>query len=207
MARFMLVTLPSFVVLFMGGDSMPFLTMRSKVHHLSKKIRHEIPLSSTTVRSKMVDLSSTATKFIAGALPKNEELVGTVANGYLGTRIFSDTIYVSGVFNGNSTGSHRARIPSTIPTTVALPTDLNAKASRSYALDTEKGAFYQNITTDDGSTFLQQKVYAHRIYEHLLIAEISGRTNLTCGVKVKLTNNMGSNSTDIDFRIGATKGI
>ena len=44
------------------------------------------------------------------------EFMPAIGNGYIGTQIGSDSMYVSGVYNGlaSETPSHRARIPSTV---------------------------------------------------------------------------------------------
>lgn len=34
-----------------------------------------------------------------------------VGNGHLATTVYSDTIYINGVYNGNYGNSHRARVP------------------------------------------------------------------------------------------------
>ena len=53
--------------------------------------------------------TSSSTVFEASTLPSDPALMASVGNGYLATNVFSDTVYVSGVFNGrgNSTPSHR----------------------------------------------------------------------------------------------------
>ena len=49
------------------------------------------------------------TVFETHTLPDDRRLMASVGNGYLATTVFSDTVYVSGVFNGrgNETPSHR----------------------------------------------------------------------------------------------------
>jgi hypothetical protein len=67
-----------------------------------------------------------------------------VANGYLGTFVMSDTIYVSGLFNGvNISPSHRARIPSTVNVAVTstVQQDPASMCSPGYALNLTSATF------------------------------------------------------------------
>jgi len=83
--------------------------------------------------------------------------------------VCSDTIYVSGVYNGrNTTGpSHRAIIPATNAITIT-----NSKANCS-ALDIERATYYRR-TTSAGFTpaLIEQRWYAHRVRHSLLVHEI-----------------------------------
>lgn len=80
-----------------------------------------------------------STNFESSALPSDPRLNPSVGNGYLATTVFSDTVYVSGIYNGRSTKtpSHRARIPST--SAIVLRTNLSSNATEKiFSLNVEQ---------------------------------------------------------------------
>ena len=84
----------------------------------------------------------------SSSLPDNSNLYATIANGYVGMQVLSDTMYISGVYNGGaarenkSVLSHRARIPSTNSFTASLPSYANESLlSMLYSLDVNYGEF------------------------------------------------------------------
>ena len=139
-------------------------------------------------------------------LPDNEELIATIANGFLGTRIFSDTIYAAGVFNGDHLTSHRARIPSSLPTKLSVNLQ-TPKAEQLYTLDIQNGVFLQSLTASDNSYAVTQKTYAHGYYRNLLVTEVQVKTNVDKGISVLLESNMGASSSDISFSSEILQGI
>jgi len=130
------------------------------------------------------------------AVEPEEDLLASVGNGYLSTTVGSDTIYVSGVFNGlgSRDPSHRARIPSPLAITVdnAVP----------YAsgLDLKEAAFYRRSYVDS-VTPVEQRWYASRetlrstlVHELSVSAQLSGPVTLSLSVRPGLLPNA-----DIDF--------
>lgn len=71
-------------------------------------------------------------------MPLDEIEMPSVGNGQLATVIYTDTIYMNGLYNGGLGESHRARIPSQINIRMNLGVNLKADQRR-YILDTEKG--------------------------------------------------------------------
>ena len=69
--------------------------------------------------------------------------MATVGNGHIATVVYSDTIYMNGLYNGERGESHRARIPSYINVRVQSPEIV----PRRYALDTEKGNLIFHISS------------------------------------------------------------
>ena len=59
------------------------------------------------------DPGFTISLFVGSRFPDDDRFAPPIGNGYLATNVFSDAIYVDGVFNGYREDSHRARIPST----------------------------------------------------------------------------------------------
>ncbi len=148
-------------------------------------------------------------QFTTSKLPENHELMATISNGFLGHRILSDTIYAAGVFNGNHLNSHRARIPSSVPTqmTVIAHKDLAVTEERLYTLDVKNAVFIQTITANDKSYEITQTTYAHRLYKNLLVTEVKAKTSREGGISVRMQSNAGKASADISFTSQKFKGI
>lgn len=139
-----------------------------------------------------------STNFESSALPSDPRLNPSVGNGYLATTVFSDTVYVSGIYNGRSTKtpSHRARIPST--SAIVLRTNLSSNATEKiFSLNVEQGVFYHRFLA--GNFSLEQRIYAHRVYKHLLVTEVALKNTLRDPVRLNLTNAFGPPSADIEF--------
>lgn len=147
----------------------------------------------------IVTAAPNATNFESPALSYDPRLNPSVGNGYLATTVFSDTVYVSGIFNGRGTKtpSHRARIPST--SAIVIRTNLSSNATEEiFSLNVEQGVFYYRLIVQNFT--LEQRVYAHRVYQHLLVTEIALNNRMRDPVNLFLTNVFGPPSADIDFR-------
>lgn len=160
----------------------------------------------------------TPTRFVTDELPegysrssvrfsKNGNFMPSVANGYVGTVIYSDTVHVSGIFNGKAypkkypiypvylyQHAHRARIPSTASLNFKIR---GIKGKSSYALDVSEGVFYKwfkavNLT-------VEQRVYAHRARKNLLIVEITAKNHAGRNFSMDIVPNMGYTTPDIHF--------
>ena len=150
---------------------------------------------------KRFPIMSSSTVFTTDTLPTDDRLMATIGNGYLATRVFSDTIYVSGVYNGRRREpSHRARVPSTAATRDSSGKDAH---TTNYSLDVAKGIFRQQ---SEGDGFhVEEVIYDHRQqqHEHLVVVELRLVNNRDETLTVKLSNNNGNQSEDIDFDIVA----
>ena len=71
-------------------------------------------------------------------LPDNSKYNPSVGNGHLGTVIQSLKVFMNGVYNGETTKSHRAVIPSTVGM-IITSTNSGSPCNRSYALDLASG--------------------------------------------------------------------
>lgn len=140
-----------------------------------------------------------ATNFESPSLSCDPRLNPSVGNGYLATTVFSDTVYVSGIFNGRGTKtpSHRARIPSTAAIIVRSNLTSNATVEL-FSLNVEQGVFYHRLVVENFT--LEQKIYAHRVRQHVLVTEISLQNNMRDTVSLFLTNVFGPPSADIEFQ-------
>lgn len=131
----------------------------------------------------------------------------SVANGYVGTVIYSDSVHVSGVYSGKAypkkypiypinlyQHAHRARIPSTASINFKIS---GIKGESSYALDVSEGVFYKwfkavNLT-------VEQRIYAHRTRKNLLVVEITAKNDANRNFSMSLIPNMGYITRDIHF--------
>lgn len=73
----------------------------------------------------------------AKSLPSNSRLMATVANGYLGTRVYGDILHVNGVYNGSVGDCHRANVPS--PLNVQLVISKEDILDETYSLNIRTG--------------------------------------------------------------------
>lgn len=73
----------------------------------------------------------------------------SIGNGQLSTGVYTDTVYMNGLYNGELGESHRARIPSQINIRMSIDGGQTVTQQR-FILDTEKGNrfFYILLLTD-----------------------------------------------------------
>ena len=150
---------------------------------------------------------STSWIFSSRTLPDNKELLPTISNGFVGTRVFGDRVYVAGVFNGDHLSSHRAMIPSTLPFNITLLKESGETSERCYTLNAKDGFFLQTINFDNNAVQVQQKVYAHKYYRNLLITEVKAKTNIEKGCTLLLQSFAAAKSVDIDFNSEKKEGL
>ena len=68
----------------------------------------------------------------------------SIGNGQLATGIYTDTVYMNGLYNGELGESHRARIPSQINIRMDVTSSITATQQR-FILDTEKGEIMETV--------------------------------------------------------------
>eukprot|EP01040_Poterioochromonas_malhamensis_P014844 gene14844-16507_t len=121
-----------------------------------------------------------------------------IGNGYLSHSkgVRSDTMFISGVFNGETTSpSHRARIPALYAVTIPNTTTTGA------LLDIEDGIYHRRGTfkVSPASSY-ELSWYAHRSLRGLYVLEL--QVNLdkdTPSITFAVSNNGGKESEDIKF--------
>ena len=116
----------------------------------------------------------------------------TIGNGFLATTVNSDTLYISGVYNGynNTTPSHRARIPGFS----SIDFSARGEVVVGFALDLETATYHKRSLI--GSSFVESTTYAHRSRRNVFVYELC-LVNSTYTTKIDLNVNEGSNSGDI----------
>lgn len=160
----------------------------------------------------------TPTRFVTDELPdqysrttvrysKHGNFMPSVANGYVGTVIYSDSVHVSGVFSGRAYPKkypvypvflyqhpHRARIPSTASMDFKID---GIEGKSSYALDVSEGVFYKWFRA--ANLTVEQRIYAHRTRKNLLVVEITAKNDANRNFSMSLIPNLGYITKDINF--------
>ena len=139
-----------------------------------------------------------STVFTSNTLPEDKRLMATIGNGYIATRIYSDSVFVSGVYNGRRREpSHRARVPSTVAIHMSLENDNDVITNNFYSLDVERGLFTHRV---EGTGFsAKELIYAHRKLPNLLVVEVRVQNEKDQALKIGLSKTQGKKSADLDF--------
>ncbi|XP_053417989.1 protein-glucosylgalactosylhydroxylysine glucosidase isoform X4 [Nycticebus coucang] len=150
----------------------------------------------------MEDANEDPTIFTAHSLPSDPRLLATVTNTYLGTRVYHDTLHVSGVYNGAGGDTHRAVLPSPLNVQLEVPAGMGEQLTETFALDTSTGSFLHTL---EGPSFrASQCIYAHRTLPHVLAFSVS-ITRLCEGsepITVLLQSPFSPKSPDLDLHLG-----
>ncbi|KAK6182582.1 hypothetical protein SNE40_010234 [Patella caerulea] len=148
------------------------------------------------------DTSKIATVFATERLPMKPStseidyrFMASVGNGHIATVVYSDTIYMNGLYNGPSGWSHRARIPSILGVRLSLPGVSDTQTQ--YALDVQRGVFEEIVNSSDVSILM--RTYAHQYYTQLMILEIHAVRvgNGGNSIDISLNNDYDSSSIDL----------
>ena len=143
-----------------------------------------------------------------------------IGNGFVATQVMSDTLFISGVFNGYLTKdpSHRAVVPAALGA-IAVPAPTGA-VSADAALDIREATYYRrsyleptancasdsavSCTTSTTRVYIEQRFYAHRELGSLLVMEVELLTadasdTAPLQAYLKLVTPAGRPSPDINF--------
>ena len=120
-----------------------------------------------------------------------------LGNGYLSQEkgVRGDTMFVSGLFNNETTSpSHRARIPAMFAITV------DKTETTGVLFDIEKARYTRRGQFSDNSSWYELQWYAHQTHRSLYVMEMTvHKSSASNSIDVILSNNAGSDSTDIAF--------
>eukprot|EP00767_Chilomastix_cuspidata_P001131 gnl/Chilomastix_cuspidata/1349.p1 GENE.gnl/Chilomastix_cuspidata/1349~~gnl/Chilomastix_cuspidata/1349.p1 ORF type:complete len:728 (-),score=286.12 gnl/Chilomastix_cuspidata/1349:1071-3254(-) len=140
--------------------------------------------------------------FFADYEPENEELLPSLGNGFIATRMGSDTLYVAGIFNGrsceteNGGPSHRARVP------FATNMTLSSAMYIGSALNTTSGTFHRRYVQEAGAAtiLLEQTWYAHRELKELFVYSVAASClDGDCGGPLDVTQEIVEADASEDF--------
>ncbi|KAE8607665.1 hypothetical protein XENTR_v10011242 [Xenopus tropicalis] len=136
--------------------------------------------------------------FSSSSLPSDPRLMATLANGYLGTRVYGDVFHVNGVYNGAGGNCHRAEIPSPCFKLVAAKEIL---LTENFALNIKRGTFIHTLQCP--SFTATHQTFAHRSYCHLLVNIVTlTSTQGTHPVSVDLQSKFKIESPDLNLQEG-----
>jgi len=128
--------------------------------------------------------------------PQSPRYSPALGNGHLSTVLYSDSVFMSGLYSGNLTNKnsiHRARIPSLI--NIVLCSIDNKFINKTHcALDLQNSIYYQI-----NNNAVKQTTYFHRKYKFLLVHEIHSYDNFPH--EICLFSNPGPLSSDINFTL------
>ncbi|XP_023578636.1 protein-glucosylgalactosylhydroxylysine glucosidase isoform X4 [Octodon degus] len=150
----------------------------------------------------MEDSSPDPTVFAAHSLPRDPRLLATVTNAYLGTRVYHDSLHVSGVYNGAGGSTHRAVLPSPLNVRLEAPARTGDQLTETFVLDTNTGSFLHTL---EGPSFqASQRIYAHRTLPHVLAFRvyIKRMAPESMPIRVPLWSAFSPESPDLDLRQG-----
>ena len=96
-----------------------------------------------------------------------------IGNGYLGTNINWDAMYITGLFNGKCGNVHKARLPSTLLVHVTNGVQIANGLDLKNAMFLKRWSFELKNTngTSGTSVIIEQRFFAHRKRKHLLIMQ------------------------------------
>jgi len=97
-------------------------------------------------------------------LPSDPNLLPTLGNGHIGFTVFSDAVYMNGLYSGHGGLSHRARIPNFV--NIRLPGD-----DIKYTLNIESGYFMAELRVAN-QFIATHLVYPHRFHNRAVINQI-----------------------------------
>lgn len=132
------------------------------------------------------------TVFSTLELPDAESMP-TVCNGHVATVVHSDTMYMSGLYNGYNITSHRARLQANSSVSITgFDFDVNTS---NYTLDVGRGLYIEQYTSEYVTVTL--KTYAHQLLYTLMITEIEVINGYGGPVHLNLSHDQGPPSDDI----------
>ncbi|XP_041353527.1 protein-glucosylgalactosylhydroxylysine glucosidase-like [Gigantopelta aegis] len=158
--------------------------------------RKQIPVSCNSPVFEASPVPEDATVFKFDKIPSDPRLLPEIGNGHLATVLFSDTIYMNGLYNGANTSSHRARIPSTVSFNISGVSPANS--SRIRVLDMGRGVYYERF--EGHGYFIEVRQYAHRVLSRLLVIEVVMKRDGSQHLSINVTVNTGPPSEDITFK-------
>ncbi|XP_067849888.1 protein-glucosylgalactosylhydroxylysine glucosidase isoform X2 [Heptranchias perlo] len=138
--------------------------------------------------------------FSSDTLPSDHRFMATVANGYIGTRVYGDIMHINGVYNGEKGDCCRANVPSTVNARLTIPGESASK--KTFTLNTRTGTFCCITETQD--FMVTQQIFAHRTRVHLIVLTITVKRLAMSKEQftVQIKSSFVPHSQDIDFVSG-----
>ncbi|ESN97174.1 hypothetical protein HELRODRAFT_193290 [Helobdella robusta] len=118
------------------------------------------------------EVRSSALPLMADKATINKRYMPTLGNGYIGTTVYSDKMYLNGLFNGAGSQSHRAAIPALLMSRINLSNpEIERRGTRKYVYNALQGYFMETIKSE--YAYIEHKIYLHQKYIRLYVVEIN----------------------------------
>ncbi|CAF5207064.1 unnamed protein product, partial [Rotaria magnacalcarata] len=158
-----------------------------------------IPSIFILVRTVSIEESNSTTTFSTDKLPRNGpfldfRLLPYIGNGHVATVVYSDFIYMNGLYNGENGTSHRARIPSTLNWKFKI----KSKSSL-YTLNVSSGIFIETLENDE--VRVERRFFASQEYTELLVAHVLLIRKAPTGQKIVVPVKVHEHITSIDINL------
>ena len=108
-----------------------------------------------------------------------------MSNGYIGTVAKNSSVYLSGLYNGQGTLSHRARIPSMTAIKASIISYVTNEV-KTFHFDCRKGVYF--IETKSNEVSMIQRFYVHRRLKNIIVNEIRVQPLRNNGIVLKFDN-------------------
>ncbi|CAM4963855.1 unnamed protein product [Rotaria socialis] len=158
-----------------------------------------IPSIFILVRTVSIEESNSTTTFSTDKLPRDGpfldfRLLPYIGNGHLATVVYSDFIYMNGLYNGENGTSHRARIPSTLNWKFKIKS-----RSSLYTLNVSSGIFIESLENDE--VRIERRFFASQEYTELLVAHVLLIRKAPTGRKIVVPVKVHEHITSIDINL------
>ncbi|XP_045179575.2 protein-glucosylgalactosylhydroxylysine glucosidase-like [Mercenaria mercenaria] len=137
-------------------------------------------------------------KIASDTLPEDVRFRPPIGNGHVATNVFTDTVYMNGLYNGLEDKSSRARIPAYVAFDINMTNDVLLK--QKFILDMYNGVFLKYLQTSKLNVTITS--FAHRSLFNLLVTQVNiiRYDNLEDNITVYLSGNYGKDSSDLIWK-------
>ncbi|CAG7819586.1 unnamed protein product [Allacma fusca] len=160
--------------------------------------------STPGLAQEFQDVSPLPYVFESTSLPTDNDgnllprYMASVGNGHIATTVYTNVVFMNGLYNGERGESHRAKIPSRNNFRVSKA-DIDV-SNEAYGLDVKRGVFYERF--DFGNYTVEQRTFAHRHYQTIIVTQFE--LTLQAGKQahpylLELTKNSGGVSDDLSL--------
>eukprot|EP00759_Apiculatamorpha_spiralis_P053905 PhF_6_TR657/c0_g1_i1/m.956/K22078/PGGHG, ATHL1; protein-glucosylgalactosylhydroxylysine glucosidase len=136
---------------------------------------------------------STVHANVPGQLPQ-------IGNGFVATFVTEQFEYVSGLFNGFNTSSHRAEVPSMMVFSVSCPNGSNPSPTTPFDPHFEGGKIMQTVSCPPTGT-VTYTWYAHRVYRNLMVLEMEINNTQSQAATFNINSNNLSPEASVDLKV------
>lgn len=157
----------------------------------------------TVIASVAVSQTITSNYIFSANELKDAQNVPTLANGNLAFIAYSDTVHLSGLYNGKSSASRRARVPNYGRVQFEYCGIVSEQTVQdcTYSLNIQQGLFQTYSTLRNNGFAVNLITFPHRFFERTIVNQLTVNriTNDRSSQLVRLFASPGSNSDDLEL--------